>query len=104
MIEMTLEAVTQVSGEYLEAPESSKAIAASEVVAALRQAPHAQIPGEILTILSNGQITIDQNLVDRDLTAIEYVRTNSELKELWEESDPSKWMAAISELKERIRQ
>jgi Domain of unknown function (DUF4259) len=104
LIEMTLEAVTHASGEELEAPESSKAIAAAEVVAALKQAPHAQIPEEILAVLSSGQITIDQNLVDLALTAIASVRTNSELKDLWEESDPSEWFAAISELEERIRQ
>lgn len=101
-VESTLKAAIE-SDEYLEAPESSMAIAAAEVVAALQGAPHPALPDEIQEVLSSGEITVDQNLVDLALKAVERIKTNSELKELWEESDASEWLSAIENLEERLR-
>lgn len=101
-IESTLKAVIE-SDEYLEAPESSMAIAAAEVVAALRDAPPLTLPDEIQKVVSSGEITVDQNLIDLALKAIERVKTNSELKELWEESDASEWLSAIASLEKRLK-
>lgn len=103
LIESTLKTVTDIGDEYLEAPESSMAIAAAEVVAALQNAPHPKMPEELQGVLSSGKIMADQNLVDLALKAVERVKTNSELKELWEEGDASEWLAAINDLEERLR-
>lgn len=102
-IEITLKAVIE-SDEYLESPESSMAIAAAEVVAALQDAPHPTLPDELQEVLSSDEITVDRNLVDLALNAIERVKTNSELKELWEEGDASEWLSAIASLEKRLRQ
>ena len=75
-IESTLKAAIE-SDEYLEAPESSMAIAAAEVVAALRDAPHPTLPDEIQAVLSSSEITIDQSLIDLALKAVERVKANS---------------------------
>ncbi len=103
LIESTLKTVTDIGDEYLEAPESSMAIAAAEVVAALQNAPHPKLPEELQAVVSNSKITADQNLVALALQAVERVKTNSELKELWEEGDASEWLGAINDLEERLR-
>lgn len=103
LVESALEAVTDIGDEYLEASESSTAIAAAEVVAALQGAPHPNLPEELQASLSDSKITVDQNLIDLALKAIERIKTNSELKELWEEDDASEWLAAVNDLEERLR-
>ena len=102
LIESTLTTVTDIGDDYLEAPESSMAIAAAEVVAALKNAPYPNLPEEIQDVLSNNEITVDQSLVDLAIRAIERIKTNSELKELWEESNASEWLTAINNLEERL--
>lgn len=103
IIERTLETVTDIGDEYLEATESSMAIAAAEVVAALQNAPHSKLLEELREVLGNSKIASDRNLVDLALKAVERVKTNSELKELWEEGDASEWLAAIDDLEARLR-
>ncbi|MBV9470271.1 MAG: DUF4259 domain-containing protein [Abitibacteriaceae bacterium] len=105
-IQATLQAVTQLGDEYLEAPESSMALAAAEVVAALKGAPHAQLPEELQEFAKRTRIKADQQLVDLALAAIERIRTSSELKDLWQENEtPSpKWLAAVTDLEERLKQ
>jgi hypothetical protein len=103
LIEDALKAVTQIGGEYLEAPECSMAIAAAEVVAALHNAPLPQLSGEIRQALGTGKINLDRNLIDLAVKAIERVRSDSELKDLWEEGEPSDWLAAVNDLEDRLR-
>ena len=103
LIESTLKAVTDIGDEYLEAPESSMAIAAAEVVAALQNAPHPKLPEGLQEVVSNSKIASDKNLVNLALKAVERVKTNSELKELWEEGDASEWLTAINSLEERLK-
>jgi hypothetical protein len=101
-IESTLKTVTNIGDEYLEAPESSMAIAAAEAVAALQDTPHPKLPEELKEVLASSKIMVDQNLIDLAHKALERVKTNSELKDLWEEGDASEWLAAIADLEERL--
>ena len=73
---------------YLEAPESSAAVAASEVVAALvvaakNEASSYAAPRQIGDWMSNNDVAVSPDLVDLARRAVERVRTNSELKDLW---------------------
>ncbi|MFL6255397.1 MAG: DUF4259 domain-containing protein [Pyrinomonadaceae bacterium] len=44
-------------------------------------------------------------MVSLALRAIERIRTNSELKELWDESEnPDPWYAAVTDLEARVKQ
>jgi len=105
LILKTLSAVVDMDpGEYLEAPECSVGIAAAEVVAALKKAPSPNLPGDSKSCLSNLNITADPSLVALALKAIERIKTNSELKELWDESEtPDEWYQAVSSLENRLR-
>jgi len=92
------------AGEYLEAPYCSEGIAAAEVVAALSGAPNTNLSGETKGCLSRLEFKIDPSLVTLALKAMERIRTNSELKELWDESEtPEEWYAALNGLEGRLR-
>jgi|SRR5215213_1423100 len=102
----TLSAVVDTEpGEYLEAPDCSVGIAAAEVVAALKNAPNPNLPEHAKSCLSNLNIKADPSLVAFALKAIERIKTNSELKELWDESEtPDEWYQALNGLENRLHQ
>jgi len=102
--------------DYLEAPESSVTVAAAEVVAALViSAQGAAATEEALPPAAPRQITdwiktsehkagAPPDLVDLARRAVERVRINSELKDLWLEADGlNDWNAALRGLEERLR-
>jgi hypothetical protein len=94
--------------DYLEAPESSIAVAAAEVVAALvvaakKEASSSAAPREIVDWTSKNQAGAPPDLVDLAGRAVERVRTNSELKDLWLEAEGlNEWSGALRDLKERL--
>lgn len=92
------------AGEYLEAPDCSVGIAAAEVVAALKSAPNALLPDDAKNCVSNLGMRADPSLVAVALKAVERIKTNSELRELWDESEtPDDWYQALINLEERLR-
>jgi hypothetical protein len=90
--------------EYLEAPEASSAVAAAEVVAALAGRPPAELPDEAAEwVAAHGRPPGDR-LVRQARAAVQRVRADSELKELWEEDGdgPNEWHAAVDDLLRRL--
>jgi len=88
----------------LEAPDCSVAVAAAEVVAALRQHPANNLPKEVQTFVSHLNEQPSEALVTSALAALKRVRTKSELQELWDKSaNGEKWRQSISELESRLR-
>jgi hypothetical protein len=91
--------------QYLEAPECSVGLAAAEVVAALKGAPNPSLPDDAKNCLSNLEIKSDPSMVSLALKAVERIKTNSELKELWDEAEnPAEWYQAVGSLESRLRQ
>jgi hypothetical protein len=94
--------------DYLETPESSAAVAAAEVVAALVAATSGETsspatPRQIVDWIKKNDAAIPPDLVDLAHRAVEKVRTNSELKDLWLEAEGlNEWSAALRDLKERL--
>lgn len=89
---------------YLEAPDCSVAIAAAEVVAALRQRAGVEPPEQVGAFVSRIASLPSPALVALALRALERVKTKSELQELWDESDSrSEWQQAVTELEGRLR-
>lgn len=89
---------------YLEAPDCSVAIAAAEVVAALRQRPGNELPEQIGAFVSRIASPPSPALVALALRALERVKRKSELQELWDESDSrAEWHQAVTELEGRLR-
>jgi len=119
--------------DYLEAQESSIAVAAAEVVAALviaakvdaarvgaarvdaakvdaakEEAPSFAAPRPLVDWISENWTSKNQagappDLVELARRAVERVRTNSELKDLWLEADGlNEWSASLRDLERRL--
>jgi hypothetical protein len=94
--------------DYIEAPESSTAIAAAEVVAALLAAAKDEtsspaMPRKIVDWVGENKVAVPPDLVDLARRAVERVRTNSELKDLWLEAEGlNEWSASLRDLESRL--
>ncbi|MCK5274344.1 MAG: DUF4259 domain-containing protein [Alphaproteobacteria bacterium] len=103
VIKLTLQAVIDES-DYLEAPECSAALAAAEVVAALKGAPGKGLPEEVLKWIAGNATTPDRSLIEKTLAAVTRIKTDSELLGLWEdEGDPGDWRAGVEDLESRLQ-
>jgi len=91
-----------IAARYVEAPEGSIAIAAAEVVAAVAGSPSPNLPPGIAAWAAKqqpepGHLALARKAVTRVATS-----KSSELRELWEESTPDEWQAAIADLEDRL--
>lgn len=106
-LEETLDRVVEVGGEYLEAPESSEAIAAAEVIARLqgRFGTRDAYTKSVDEWVAAHRMAVPPELAQKARAALDRVLTRpSELLELWEESDDFQaWMDTVVELKSRIQ-
>jgi Domain of unknown function (DUF4259) len=88
---------------YLEAPAAYIAVAAGEVVAALNGAPAEGAPTAMVDWPRKHPQGFTEELRAVAIRALERVRRNSELKDLWLEADGlNEWIAAIRELQGRL--
>lgn len=103
MLRDTLEIVLASADETLEAPEAASALAAAEVVAALRGRSAADLPDEV-TDWTRGRPAPADDLLARARQAVDAVLRDSELRDLWTEADELPgWQATVEELRERLR-
>ena len=89
--------------DYIEAPECCCAIAAAEVVAALLRRPVDNLPDDVATYVAQIGVAPSKKLVGLALRALDRIKSNSELQELWSDSaEADTWFASIEELEERL--
>jgi hypothetical protein len=89
--------------DYLEAAESGEAVAAAEVVAAAKGNPPQAVPQPIAEWAGKVEGAPSVEMSDLARRAVERVRTNSELKDLWLEAEGlNEWSAALRELQGRL--
>jgi len=99
----TLHRVNAIGEEYLEAPDCSNAIAAAEVIAALRSHPVTGFPDNARQWVDAHRMLNVAGLVPVAVAALQRIRTNSELKELWDESpEAAKWYATLDDATNRL--
>jgi len=98
-----LDNVVSCDEDCLEVPDASYAVAAAEVVAALKGHPPAEFD-EIAQEWVDANASLDvSDLVSTAVEALQRVRTDSELKELWDESvDSAKWYAVLDDITRRL--
>jgi hypothetical protein len=90
-------------GASLEAPVASAAVAAAEMVAALAGRPVADLPDEAAEWVQGHAAEPRPALVRQARAAVQRVREDSELKELWEaEEYASDWHACMDDLASRL--
>ena len=89
--------------EYLEGPAASVAVAAAEVVAALGGSPAESAPAKIGEWVGKHPQAGTEESKAVAIRAVERVRRNSELKELWMEADGlNEWIAGLKGLQGRL--
>jgi hypothetical protein len=91
---------------YLEEPEAGEAIAAAEVVAAMRGFPGDAVRDrpEVLAWAEQHVEWASTDLVNEAVSAVERVQAASELRDLWAESDDLQtWVAGLDDLLSRLR-
>jgi hypothetical protein len=94
--------------DYLEASESGITVAAAEVVAALVAAAKEETaslstPRQIFDWTRKSKAAAAPDLADLARRAVERVRSNSELKDLWLEAEGlNEWSAALRQLEARL--
>ncbi|KRG58713.1 hypothetical protein ABB25_06030 [Stenotrophomonas koreensis] len=93
--------------KYLEAPDASQAIAAAEIVAAVvgRPTSAAQEEEELSEWIARTKPTADPGLVTQAVQVLDrIVGDNSELRELWEETDElSDWEETVAAVRSKLQ-
>jgi hypothetical protein len=90
--------------EYLELTEASWAIAAAEVVAAAEDGDTSNLPEEVRAALAELGRMPDGSMIAEAQKAVARVLEQSELKELWQESDYyDQWREDVEALAARLR-
>ena len=91
--------------DYLQVPECECAIAAAELVAAGAGRPSPTLPPKASQWLQERSFTAGAEIVDLALRVVERVAKNSELKEVWDDTDSAQeWYGIIEDLQTRLRE
>ena len=90
--------------DYIEADVCSSAIAASEVVAAIKSGKYNSLPESLASWSKANQGIYEPEMSKFAQKALELCldKTKSELAQLWEESDLSEWKASVKELELKL--
>ncbi len=90
------------SGGIPDSPVACVALAAAEVVAALRGKPDADLPEEVQNWVT-GKPEASTGLAESASTAVSRILESSELRQLWEETDDfEEWCKVLTDLKVRL--
>ena len=91
------------SAEYLDAPTSSVALVAAEVVAALSGRTAPDMPDDLRAWVDARRAVPPAELLTLALRAVDRVTAGSELAELWQASDdPRGWQMTVEDLRARL--
>ncbi len=102
-IAAALGVITDIGDEYLEAPDCWNALAAVEIIAALRGHPIATLPDNAKAWVEAHREFDVSSLVPTAQAVIQRIRSNSELNELWDESEEAaKWHATLDDVCARL--
>lgn len=88
--------------DWLDADVAQEALAAAEIIAAWLDHPAADLPDGTLDWVKQHASSFQSDLVPLAVKAVNIVKTNSELKDLWDEGDASKWMSVVADLERRL--
>ncbi len=92
------------SGDYLESPDASAALAAAEIIAAIRGNPASDLPESVASIIDDLGAAVHGDLAAKAISVVEKVKSGSELRELWEETDDfAEWLSKVDDLLQRLQ-
>jgi hypothetical protein len=88
---------------YLEASDSSVTIVAAEIVATAKGKPPQTVPREIAEWVVKIEGAPGSEMLELTRRAVDRVRTNSELKDLWLQAEGlNEWSAVLRDLENRL--
>ncbi|HWI56735.1 MAG TPA: DUF4259 domain-containing protein [Bacillota bacterium] len=88
--------------DWLKAQDAARALAAAEIVSAwLGHAP-AKLPDGIADWLEQHSGSFPSDLITLAREAVRIVKTNSELKNLYEEDGTTEWREGVEDLERRL--
>lgn len=91
--------------EYIEAEVASEALAAAEIVAAILGKPSKDFPADLIPVIVKLDAGESEDLRELAQEAVEAVRKQSELQELWAEtSDAAAWQQEQQGLLDRLEE
>lgn len=105
VVQTTLEEVLDVGGAYLESDLGCTGLAACEVLARLKGnwGKRDAYTETVDKWVEAHPQEVPSNLIDMAVSAIDrIVSKQSELAELWAESDATQWQTAVNDLRERV--
>ena len=106
LVESAFDALEE-ADDYLEAPDASNALAACEVLARLNGKPgyKTSYTEKVDDWVAAHPLKPSDDLIKRANAAIDRVLgENSELKELWADSEKNlEWLASVEDLRQRLR-
>jgi hypothetical protein len=89
--------------DYVDAPESSVVIVVAEIVATAKSNPPQAVPSQIAEWVGKIEGAPSSEMSELARRAVEKVRTNSELKDLWLEAEGlNEWGAVLRDLEGRL--
>ena len=95
------------SSRYVEAPSASTAIAAAEVLAALKGKARDGLPDEVTQWVEGRKLPADNRITEKAVNAIRLVMDDevSELAQLWADEPElaEDWRASLEDLLERLQ-
>jgi hypothetical protein len=96
------DAVLGASGDRIEIPEASTALAAAEIVTAMLGKATVSLSEEIVEWIE-GLGAVQPDMVDKAQAAVRQVMNGSELEQVWKESsDYQSWAASVEDLLKRL--
>lgn len=103
LIADALESVAAVGEGYLDAHECCEAIAAAEIIAALRGHPLPDLADETADWVERHRHLDTSSLIAPALAALQRIRSDSELKGLWDDVEETvRWLATLDDLTGRL--
>ena len=89
--------------DWLTAGNASQALAAAEIVAAWLGRSAEKLPDGIAAWMQTHEPSFQSELAALARQAVNIVKSNSELKDLWEEGDATEWKTGVEDLERRLR-
>ncbi|MGE5389633.1 MAG: DUF4259 domain-containing protein [Deltaproteobacteria bacterium] len=88
--------------KYIEEPLGSECLAAAEVIATSIGRPGHTIPVQLIDWVEAKRMQLDTKTIELAARAVIIIKTDSELKELWEESEYyCQWLETVNDLEKR---
>lgn len=103
-LDAIIDAIEAIGEGFIDSDEGSVAIAAGEVVAALRGKPAKELPDDVVAWVaaSRADLEVSPEIIRDIARVIREVRSRDELHDLWDDEGAAEWLAVVDKLLARL--